>query len=187
MPIIMKWENDEGFKKFYEVLKSADKKVKRAAARALNRTGDNTRTSLKKVLAKQTGLKQSVLLRALKAKKANQNNLNYEIYSKGGNISLKYFSPRERRAGVSAAPFSKRTIFNRSFMFGGRFPKRHGAVGHGHVFIRGAGSAGALTKVKSNVVIPAEMVQRQSLLAFQKSVHDVLPKRISHELSRIGL
>lgn len=187
MPLVMTWKDIEGLEKFGTAIKNMDKNIAKAAVRALNRTGDSARVKIKRELAKQTGLKQKVLVRALKAKKANFSSLGYEIYSKGGDISLKYFSPRETRSGVSAAPFRKRSVFKSTFMLGGQFPNRHGLVGNGHVFIRGGKTAKSMTRVKSGVIIPNEMVKGESREAFEKSVREVLPKRMEHELSRLGL
>lgn len=187
MSLVMTWKDIEGLEKYSAAIKNMDKNIVKAAVRALNRTGDSTKVQVRRKLAKQTGLKQKVLVRALKAKKANFNSLGYEIYSKGGDISLKYFSPRETRPGVSASPFSKRSVFKGTFMLGGRFPNRHGLVGNGHVFIRGGKTAKSMTKVKSGVIIPNEMVKGESREAFEEAVREVLPKRMEHELSRLGL
>lgn len=187
MSVTITWADIEGFKKFSTVIKNMDKNVQKAAVRALNRAGDSAKGQVRKSLAKQTGLKQKLLQKALKTKKANADRLSYEIFSEGGNISLKYLSPRETRKGVSAAPFSTRKVFSRSFIFGGRFPNRHGLVRHGHVLVRNSKNQSFLTIVKSGVVIPNEMVKSESSAAFKRAVREVLPKRLQHELSFIGL
>lgn len=187
MPLIMTWADLEGFEKFSKVIKNMDKNVQKAAVRALNRTGDSARGQVRKALAKQTGLKQKVFQKALKTNKAKPGRLSYEIFSKGGDIALKFFAARETRGGVSANPFGQRKVFASTFMKGGLFPNRYGDVFHGHVVKRLGGRKFPIKVVKSGVIIPNEMVKGASQAAFEKAVKEVLPKRMEHELQRLGL
>lgn len=183
--LVIGWKDVEELRSFDKYIKAMGSKFAVAGMRAINRTGDTTKTRVRRALSKQTGLKQQIVGRALKVKKASTSNLIYEISAKGGDISLKYFSARETRQGVSANPFGKRRLFAHTFIRGGRFPNRAGLVGGGHVFERKGGRGLPLYKIRSGVIIPNEMVKGASQDAFNKTVKEVLPKRIAHELSRL--
>lgn len=152
--------------------------------RALNRTGDMARTRVVRVLAKQTGLPQKTIRKAVKVKRASWSDLEYTLRSSGGDVSLKYFKARETRAGVTAFVRGERQLFESSFMKGGSFSRGRVSLNMGgHVFQR-IGSRTELEKLKSGVFIPIEMVEGATADAFEGLVADVLPRRISHEISR---
>ncbi len=153
-------------------------------ARALNRTGDMARTQVVKALAKQTGLPQKTIRKALHVKRSSWTSLDYVIYSRGGNISLKYFKPRETLRGVTALVRGERELFEGTFMKGGSFVKGRVDIGMGgHVFER-IGGRTELERVRSGVFIPDEMIQGESVAAFDRVVKEVLPRRVDHELNR---
>ncbi|RWK10691.1 phage tail protein, partial [Mesorhizobium sp.] len=64
-------------------------------ARAVNHVGDRLRTKLTRTLANQTGLPYRTIRRAFKVERANYGELAYAMRTQGGDISLKYFKPRE--------------------------------------------------------------------------------------------
>jgi hypothetical protein len=164
--------------------RAAGKNTKPALARAVKRAGDMALTAMTRSLTRQTGLKRKTIVKALK-KEGGRGSLSYAIRSAGGDVSLKYFGARETRAGVSAKPFGARMVVKRVFMKGGRFPKRVPLNLGGHVFRREAGSRFPIAKVKSGVVIPAQMVTGATKSAFEKTASTQFLKRIQHELERL--
>jgi hypothetical protein len=157
-----------------------------AIRRALNRTGDKTRTQVKRVLVAQTGLKAGVIGRAVKTRRASYGGLAYVIYSRGGNISLKYFGARETRAGVSAAPWGQRRVFAGTFIKGGRFPRRVPLRRlNGHVFKRVGGARLPIAKQKSGLFIPEEMVSGATAQTFYDTAGRELAADVAHELYAI--
>lgn len=185
------WDDVEDLRRFGNILRSlGEGQMKVAAARALNRTGDMARTQVIRSLTEQTGLKRKVIVRALKVKRAAQkgsmSDLAYEMTTRGGDISLKHFAPRETRRGVTARPFGQRKVFAGAFMKAGRFPDRVVVPRFaGHVFEREGKERTPIFKLKSGVIIPAEMVKGATAAAFRRSVAENLPRRVEHELGRI--
>lgn len=183
--IVIRWQDIEGLRRFDNGIKSLGDDSRKVMQRALARGGDMVRTQVYRALAKQTGLKRKVIVRAIRTKRPSFTDLTYELSATGGDIALKYFSPRETRAGVSAAPFGKRRVFPSTFMKGGLFPNRHGGVFHGHVVKRGGADRFPVEIQKSGVIIPAEMVQGATAAAFERTAHTAILKRVEHELGRM--
>ncbi|MGU3665820.1 hypothetical protein ACLBX9_16700 [Methylobacterium sp. A49B] len=177
---------------------AAGKGAPLALARAINHTGAKAKTQMVRALVPQTGLKRRTIVKALRENKASAGSLTYTIKSHGGNIRLKYFGARETRAGVSAAPWNVRSVWQGSFMKAGWWPHRVVKSNwNGQVFER-AGSitgnmrAGSQTRrmdrftvVKSGLFIPDEMVQGASAAAFNSTAAADLPARLERELGRI--
>jgi hypothetical protein len=169
------------------MLAAAGKRAPHAIRRGLNRTGDKARTQVKRALVVQTGLKSGTITRALKTRRASFGSLAYTMTTWGGDISLRYFNPRETRAGVSAAPGGKRQIFARTFMKGGRFPKRVDLelkLG-GHVFKRTGKGRLPIEKQHSGMYIPEEMVSGASQAAFFAAAQGNLANDVARELFAI--
>lgn len=165
-------------------IQAAGKGAAPAYSMAINRVAATTRTGMVRSLSKQTGLKQKTIRKALKKKNSTAGTLSADIHSAGGDVALKFFGARETRAGVSAAPFGKRSIYTGTFMKGGRFPNRvQGKLG-GHAWQRVGGGRGPIKVVDSGVVIPEQMVEGATKATFYKTVEAELPKRLLHELSR---
>jgi hypothetical protein len=154
--------------------------------RALNRTGDTARTRVVRALAKQTGLPQKTIRKAVKVKRASWRDLEYRLTAAGGNVSLKYFKARETRKGVTAFVRGERELFEGAFMKGGSFARgRVIAQGlNGHVFQR-IGGRTELERLRSGVFIPTEMVEGETAKAFEAVVSEVLPRRLHHEINRV--
>jgi hypothetical protein len=184
----IQWRDIENLRRFERAARMVGSQFEfaNASRRVVNRTGDMARTQVVRTLSRQTGLKQKIVRSAVKPHRANYDRIAYVMRARGGDISLKYFKPRETRKGVSAAPFGKRTVFSSSFMRGGRFPNRVPAPRfHGHVFERDGRERTPVTKLKSGVIIPVEMVQGETAKAFEASVRKVLPRRFAHEINRL--
>lgn len=171
-----------GIERVANLMKAAGKGSGLALIRAVNHTGDKARTQVRIALVPQTGLKRRTIDKAVKSKRAFNGGA-YEIISRGGNVRVMFFSPRETRKGVSAAPWNARRVYPGSFMKGGRFPNRK-ALGIG-VVQRVGKSRTPLQTVKSGLFIPEEMVKGQSAAVFFATVEQHLPERLAHELYRI--
>jgi hypothetical protein len=182
------------------VLASAGEKMPVAVARAINHTGNKARTAMVKSLTVQTGLKRKVIVKALKTRRAAQKgDLAYTIYSRGGDISLKYFKPREASGGVTAFPWGKRKHYRGFFMKSGRSKKfGKGFIGPikgrrllpklgGHVYqnVEGGKWTGKFELQDSGVIIPNEMVTGATEAAFYEVAQRDLADRLAHELYRV--
>lgn len=170
-------------KKISNALKAAGSKIDLILVRAANHTGDKARTQMRKVLVGQTGLKRKTISKAVKSKKAFGPGL-YTIHSKGGNVRLQFFKPRETRKGVTAAPWNKRRVYPGTFMKGGQFPKRK-ALGMGVLRRAGKARLPLTAAERSGLFIPTEMVTGGSEAAFYATVQREMPGRIAHELYRV--
>ena len=170
------------WKMLEERVGKAGKNAPKALMRAINHTGKKAKTQMIRALVSQTGLKAKTMRKALKDKSASGAGGSYVIYSKGGNVRLKFFGARETRGGVSAAPWNKRKVFAGTFMRGGRFPKRKD-IGMGGAVLRRAGAGRLpLKTVKSGLYIPKEMVSGSSEAAFYSTAQRELAARLAHEL-----
>lgn len=167
-----------------------------ALGRALQHTGAKAKTQVIRALTTQTGLPRKVIVKAVKVRGVAYGNpervimgtpqgqrLSYTLETSGGDISLKFFKPRETRAGVSAAPWGVRRVFPGTFLKGGRFPSRLALSMGGHVFMRVATARGPIAVQKSGVYIPDEMVKGETAAAFQQVVDRDLAPRVEHEIS----
>lgn len=201
MSLVINWRDVSGLRRLENAMARLDGPQKHMVLqRAVNHTGEKTRTQVTRVLARQTGLPYGVVKKALKVGKASgasitdgeitvrtDANLSYVITSTGGDISLKYFKARETRAGVTAAPRGQRQLFAGTFMKGGRFPNRVTAKGlNGHVYRRTGKGRGPLELQDSGVIIPAEMISGASASAFTDIVEAELPKRVMHEIEYLA-
>lgn len=165
-------------------------KAELGIARAINHTGAKARTQMIRALVPQTGLKRRVIVKALREHKASPGGLVYEIRSHGGDVRLKYFGARETARGVSAAPWSKRSIYPHTFMKAGWWPGRVVKPNwNGQVFERlGSKTSSGMDRfhvVRSGLFIPDEMVSGASAAAFNSMAARDLPARLEHELGRM--
>lgn len=163
---------------------AAGKDAPKALQRAINHTGNKAKTKMQRALADQTGLPIKTTRKALKTKSAGVGGA-FVITSKGGNVRLKFFKPRETRKGVTAAPWNKRTLYAGAFTKGGRFPNRKD-IGLGGAVVKRVGAARVPIKTqKSGLFIPKEMVAGKTAQAFYGTAQSELPPRLLHELGFI--
>lgn len=149
-------------------LRAARKDAPAALAWGLNAVGRKAATRMRRALVGQTGLKYGVLVRALRTKSATASNPEFRIESRGGNVRLKFFSPRETRKGVTATPWGKRKLYPGYFIKGGLFPNRVTLPYRGEVFARINPTGRAIEKQFSDLFIPDEMLKGQSRAEFDK-------------------
>jgi hypothetical protein len=169
-----------------------EKKAKQALQRAIAHTGDKAKTQVIRALTKQTGLKRDVIVRAVRIRKPSYDDLRYVMTTRGGDISLQYFSPRETSKGVSATAFGRRAVHPGTFMKAGWWPGRvqkdnwNGQVFRrtGNITRKGEGMD-EFEKVDSGVVIPDQMVKGMTLAAWRTVAERDLANRVGHELGRM--
>ena len=152
-----------------------------AYRRGINKIGDKARTQVKRALAKQTGLKQSDLIKygAFGESRANYSTLAYAITSKGGYVPLKAFGARQFSWGVQARPWGKSQRFKGTFIFAGT-PTSGKPVAGGHVWHRRTQASRPIEKMFGPAV-PVEMVKGASAKAFEDATLE-LGQRIAHEV-----
>lgn len=172
-----------------------DNRLVRAEVRALNHIGNKAFTEVKRALVKQTGIQYGKVDRAVSRRLAFAGvagvgdgavgrTLEYSLEGKGGELSLKYFRPRETKSGVSAAPWNERKVFPGTFLKGGRFPDRVAISSMGgHVFSR-TGAGRLPVERKWGPAIGKEIVKDQALAAFQSKASE-FPARLEHEVRRL--
>ena len=164
------------------LMAAAGDKAPEAVNRALLHSGKKAMTQMRRALVKQTGLKYGVMVRALKIAPGNP----LTIYSRGGNVRLRFFSPRETQAGVTHKSPKRGSPVPGAFMTGGRAPKRvHLKMGSRNVFMRRGTRRLPIDVQRSNVWIPKEMITGESEKVFYDTVLANLPDRLAHELLRV--
>jgi len=155
--------------------------------RIVNQVGNRAKTQVIRNLTKQTGLQRKVIVKAIgDPGVARPGKLSYDMVTRGGNIRLKYLSPKETRKGVSAKPFGQRKVFAGSFMKGGKFPNRKDAATlFGHVFHRNRSSGPHITYTRSEVFIPVEMTKGSTKAAFERTAAPLLQERVDAAIKKL--
>src|SRR4051812_14678264 len=146
----------------------SEAKARTAYSRAINHSAKVAATATGRALSDQTGLPKRTGKKALNLKvdRSTPATLTYTIHTRGGDISLKYFKPRETRPGVSAAPWNSRRVYPSTFMRAGWWPRRVNKPGwNGQVFIR-TGAGKSFKVADSGLFIPIEVVQGASAAAW---------------------
>lgn len=175
----------DGLRRFQQLSRDlGSAKARHIYSRAINDTGAKSATATGRALSDQSGVKKTVGRKALKKRtRSTPATLAYEIHVKGGEIRLKYFSPRETRRGVSAAPRNQRQVFAGTFLKAGWWPKRVVKSNwNGQVFRR---VGDKFQVVKSDVVLPTEATSGQTAATFDKG-KNALDVRVSHYLRRLA-
>ncbi len=166
------------------VVRVGDAKTAHGAfRRAINHTGAKARTRTVRALAKQMGLKQSVVRTRIEERKANYERLEYVLKGSGEPLSLKEFGAKQFAYGVRAKPWGRSQRFEGVFIMAGSRNSGRPVAG-GHVFKRTNGSASLPIEKLYGPSIPREMVQGASAIAFSEVTKD-LGTRIQHELGRL--
>lgn len=188
-----------GSKEMQNMLAAAGVKAPQAIRRAINHTGDKAKTAMARAMAKQAGLKVSVMKRALKPLRASdgsatgfvpgKGSLEYVLRCKGGDISLKYFKPVERGGGVYARPWGSQRFYAGAFTKSGPRGKRvaNSSKFRGHAMrnVTGGAWGGKIAIVRSGVYLAKEMVSGESAATFHRVVASNLVPRLRHELLRV--
>ena len=184
--IRVRWA-DQNLKRFGQKLIELNTRFPKVLPRIVNQVGDKSKTQVIRNLTAQTGLRRAVIVKAVgDPAKAHAGRLSYTMVTRGGNIRLKYLSPRETRPGVVAKPWNKRTLFAGTFMKGGQFPSRK-VVPHfdGHVYRRLNTSGTKITQARSGMFIPTEMTTGATKAAFEKIAGPLLQQRVEAAITKL--
>lgn len=193
MQIRVRWA-DNNVVRFEKQLMRLEREFPKVLPQEINKVGDRSKTQVIRALTAQTGLPRNTIVKAIgKPLNAKPGRLVYEMRTKGGDIRLKYFSPRESRKGVVAKPFGQSRLFPSAFMKGGAFPNRvsikafHGNVyrSFGRGFRRDGWFGTRLTIVKSGVFIPIEMTKGATASAFERTAGPLLQVRIDAVMRKL--
>ena len=150
----------------------SNKAGRRAMAMALNHTLGKAETQVNRALVRQTGLKYREVKQEVKRYSAYHGNLEGEIKVKGDYHKLAEFAARNTKRGMSAAPWGVRRIFKGTFFVGGSVFKR-------------LGEDRFPVKALYGPALPKEVLKGEARAAFERTIHDNLPRRIEHELGRL--
>lgn len=153
----------------------AEDERSRIIYRALNRTGDQSFTAVKRVLAKETGLKVGRVAAALKKTRAGPGLLTYQIDARGGYLTVTKgnFGARQTRKGVSHSAWGRRTLADGAFIPNGH-SVAYKRVGKGRYPIRAL----------YGPAIPKEMIRGESDNAIRAKIATVFIPRVLHETNR---
>lgn len=152
----------------------SDQDATKVFVRALNRGGDMARTKVKRSLVQQTGIKYGLINQAAKTKRATKHRLEYEFEARGDETNLNLFGARQRKKGVSAAPWRKRRIFGSTFIvakYGGR------------VFRRTGDERGPIEPLYGPNI--ARELMRDPTIHYWREVDGFVSQRVEHELMRL--
>ncbi len=189
------WWADQHLKGYAKKIDQISTRFPKALPRLVNQVGNRAKTQVIRNLTKQTGLPRKTIVKAIgNPITARPTRLSYSMITAGGNIRLKYLSPRETRKGVTAKPWGKRTLYAGSFMKGGAFPNRKVvAKFDGHVYrrlgrgMRTDGSYGEkLTQVRSGMFIPVEMTSGATAKAFEQTAAPLLQQRVDALIRKLA-
>ena len=135
----------------------------------LNTAGAALRAGTVAAETKQTHLSGGALERAQKVIPAAAGSLSYTIWSRGGNVRLRYFNAREGGGGVTADPWGASTFYPRAFMTSGLAPNRAPAAKlNGQVYTPvGVKWYGSIQQQRSGLYIPTEMTRGATAASFE--------------------
>ena len=186
MTVVIRWEDRSGLERMARGFRGlSDAKLNGAFAQALNHTGGKARTQVRRNLTKQTGLPRKTIVAAVKERRAQSSNLRHVLASQGGNIRVKFFSPKESEAGVVAKPFGQSTLYPGTFMRGGAWPNRVETTRFGgHVMYRETSGKWPVASARSGVVIPDEMVKGATAAAWEGTMNRELEHRVLRDVNR---
>ena len=161
-----------------------------AQALVINRVITRTKARVIPVLCRQTGLSKKIIVKAVKTLRASPGNPRGALYTRGGEISLRYFGAHEVPGGVQATVKGHVVRYQgHYFRRSGRSPNRYLVRRlNGQVFFSVSGRWGVkedLRVEKSGVFIPVEMIDGATRQAFLDTIAQDLPGEIATELLKL--
>lgn len=171
-----------------KALEATGRKLPSAQALVLNRVGTRVRRVVVPTLSKQTGLSKRIITKAVRMGRASPQNPRVSLFTRGGEISLRYFGAREEGGGVVATVKGDRMVYAGAFRRSGGpgnrrlVPKLNGQV---YENVDGKRWRGHIRKIKSGVLIPAEMIRGETRKAFEHIVATELPREVEKELAKL--
>lgn len=110
--------NDKRIEAYARALYSmGDTRGRQVLSAALNKTGDKSRTRIKRALAQATGIKYGQI--PMRTIRSRPGTLQYEIQQPGDETNLNLFGARQGARGVSARPWGIRRTFPGTFTVSG--------------------------------------------------------------------
>lgn len=184
MTMTSRW-HDKTLLKFGRSIDRLNREFPKVIPQEINKVGERAKTLVIRTLTKQTGLDKAVIVRAIgNPSKARPGKLSYDMRTRGGQIRLKYFNPKEADGGVIAKPFGKKTYYPGAFLMGGAMGNRKVvAKFDGHAMVRTKGRL--YTFARSGVVIPTEMTSGATQAAFDKLAGPLLEQRVQKVIAKL--
>lgn len=162
--------------------------ARKAIARAMNYEGDRAYKAVKSALHHQTSIKRRDVHRAMKTNKVRPTisskgatPLEYVIEGTGRELSLRYFSPTQKRVGTSARVWGRTRMYKNAFM--GPRPRVVALKLYGNVFHR-LGEERLPIEKMWGPSISKEMARDQAKAAFEKAAPRVV-ERVGVEIATI--
>lgn len=190
-------KGDDVLDRFADRIQSVGQgKARPAFARALNRVVDSTHGRVAKLLTREMGVKRPAVGKAMRKVRASAATLEGKVIGAGKHFSLidsrgvKIARVKGTLGGhsvrlqrVSAGAWNVQRTYKGAFAGRGAAGAAAGA-GATHIFARKGAGRFPIRKLWGPSV-PREMVRDHAVAAFEKTVAEVLPTRIDHELSRL--
>jgi len=168
--VVVKVGFDKDISKLFE---KAGLKSPYAVAKAIDEVGNKTKTQVTRAVAKQAGVKYGKAKGVIVSRQAmGVGNGEYQIVARDVTLSLKEFSPKQGKKGVSARPWAKRRVFPHTFLGPG-----------GHVYVR-QGAARLPIKKLWGPNIPKEMVKDEAEATFYRVSQEMLGPAVEKWLLR---
>lgn len=176
--------------KLAQELSAFGPRLPNAQALVVNRVLTRTKARVIPALVQQTGLNKRIIVKAVQMNRASPMNPQGYLWTKGGEISLRYFGAHEIAGGVQFTYKGHvETLDGHYFRRSGKSPNRHAVQRlNGQVFFSTSGKWGVkedLRVEKSHVWIPYEMVDGATAKAFLDTVAQDLPQEIAAELVKL--
>lgn len=153
----------------------ASQRGKTAMRMALNDTGRQVTTKVKRSLAKQSGVQYGAVNKAMTQSFASNAHLEFHIKGTGKHFGLTDFKASQRKKGVSAAPWGKRRIFPHTFFV----PKL------GNQVFRRTGKLRFPIEKLWGPSIPREMVRDEVPVIFKTTADAVFPMQVRKQFQRL--
>ncbi len=178
------------------LIKAAGPSANVGLARGLNRTGKPVQTRYLREVRKILGIRKhplanhsavTLLKRNTSTVQAKPWNLKFSLAGWGKGLNLIYYQPKETPEGLSVMWLGARKIVPRSFMHGGRFPKRKGGLAKltGRAFLRTGSGKRAITSNVKGPGVAEGMVAPSSIATWEAEAQARLPANMARELLAI--
>jgi len=180
-------QNDDDLKRYANQIGAiGQKKAHVAFARAINRVTTTVRGKVARAVARQSSIPVSLVRKQMVRKTVRPGGggvLEGAVVGTGGAIPLRVFRPKQFTWGVRVKLWGKQQRYSGMFIYAGRYNSGK-EVATGQVFQRTT-TASLPIERQFGPAVPAEMIRTEARKEFERTVADMLPKRIQHELSRM--
>ena len=158
----------------------------KALARAVNRTTNTVYSRTVRAISKQSSIPTKVVRRhmhKLTVRPGGGGALEGKVFASGRPIPIKEFRPKQFSYGVKVKLWGKMQRLEGMFIKAGHFRSSQD-VANGHVFQR-VTSKSLPIELQYGPSVPEELVRDESAAVFERTVADMLPKRVAHEIGRL--